>query len=106
MTSPDGSRIAYVAYDAATFKSQVILDGKTLGTYDGAGGLAFSPDGRHFAFCTSTRDGYAMILDQKRIGNDYPAIFEDSVRVANDGIVRFLAEKDHVLYRVRCAPVR
>lgn len=62
--SPDGSRVAYTAYDRASPKRwSVVVDGKPGPRYDTVNSVAFSPDSRRFVYAAKLGAKWLMVVD-------------------------------------------
>jgi hypothetical protein len=95
--SRDGKHFAYTANNG--FLTTVVLDAVELGSYQSAGLLTFSPDGRRFAFLACSGGGnrmdYFVVTDGKK-GRGYPGIPYDAPLA---GLV-FSSDSRHLAYSV------
>lgn len=106
--SPDGKRFAYVASIGQTYpgtKWLAVVDGRPSEEYVAfVIEPTFSPDSKHVAYEAKKGEKYLIVLDGQP-GTEYNEIFGFSLTFRPDGVLEYLAAKDHSLYRVKYIPV-
>jgi Tol biopolymer transport system component len=76
--SPDGKRVAYQAkvrekrVDSGELWA-IVVDGKEQSSYEGIGGLVFSPDSQHVAYVAGTEPKQFVVVDGKE-GKQYDGL--------------------------------
>jgi hypothetical protein len=108
--SPDSRHVAYLAKKGE--KVRVVVDGREGPKYDistSRGDLSakrpiFSPDSRHVAYLAWKGEKVRVVVDGQE-GPEYDRIYSDLV-FNPDGVLEYLATKEHSLYRVKHTPIR
>ncbi len=70
----------------------VVHGDRTLGPWDGIGGLVLSPGGEHLAWAALRGRTWQVVVDGKP-GPGFDAIFEDSLRLSSTGVAAYVAER-------------
>jgi Tol biopolymer transport system component len=105
--SPDRKHVAYAAFDFKTWKSWLVVNGQSGAEYDALiAQPVFSLDSKHVAcWVRNRKSGKEFVALDGKPGSEYDDIYYAFPLIFNpDGVLEFLAFKNHSLYRVKYIP--